>query len=119
LISVLITCDHLSAAELHCPSCTCYRSIRKALDEAVADIDWKTLIYTEGLDHRPMWHRIGQRVTQAPGRANRTADDRALHIGLDRGFAQVLADSAVRATILQPPHPQGDALELFDGWQAT
>ena len=46
-----------------------------------------------------MRHRIGQRITQALGRANRSPDDRALYLGLDPSFAQVLADSTVRRFI--------------------
>jgi hypothetical protein len=42
-----------------------------------------------------MRHRIGQRVTQALGRANRTADDSGLYLGLDPGFAGALADPSV------------------------
>lgn len=68
-----------------------------------------------------MRHRVGQRVTQALGRANRTATDRSLYLGLDPTFAQILADPAVRASI--PTGTQAivrDALELYDrGWDAT
>ena len=68
-----------------------------------------------------MRHRVGQRVTQALGRANRTATDRALYLGLDPGFAQILADPAVRASIPAAAVPTiRGALELFDkGWEAT
>lgn len=68
-----------------------------------------------------MRHRIGQRVTQALGRANRTDSDRALYLGLDPSFAQILADPVVRATIPSTAAPVvRGALELFDdGWQAT
>jgi Helicase C-terminal domain len=68
-----------------------------------------------------MRHRVGQRVTQALGRANRTATDRALYLGLDPGFAQILADPAVRASIPDAAVPTiRSALELFDqGWEAT
>jgi hypothetical protein len=68
-----------------------------------------------------MRHRVGQRVTQALGRANRTASDRSLYLGLDPTFAQVLADPAVRASIPEDTRPTiRDALELYDeGWEAT
>ncbi|MYC84366.1 MAG: hypothetical protein F4X18_02470 [Acidimicrobiia bacterium] len=46
-----------------------------------------------------MRHRIGQRITQAIGRANRAPDDRALYLGLDPSFAQVLADPSVRRLV--------------------
>jgi len=68
-----------------------------------------------------MRHRVGQRVTQALGRANRADGDRAMYLGLDPTFAQTLADPAVRASI-----PNGTratvraALELYDrGWEAA
>jgi hypothetical protein len=68
-----------------------------------------------------MRHRVGQRVTQALGQANRTPTDRSLYLGLDPTFAQILADPAVRASI-----PEGSrgvirkSLELYDmGWDAT
>lgn len=68
-----------------------------------------------------MRHRVGQRVTQALGRANRAISDRSMYLGLDPTFAEVLADPAVRASI-----PEGTqatiraALELYDGgWTAT
>lgn len=46
-----------------------------------------------------MRHRIGQRITQALGRANRTKDDSALYLGLDPAFATTLADAAVSSSI--------------------
>lgn len=46
-----------------------------------------------------MRHRIGQRVTQALGRANRTENDSALYLGLDPAFAATLADTAVSSSI--------------------
>ncbi|MCF6427411.1 hypothetical protein, partial [Amycolatopsis tucumanensis] len=62
-----------------------------------------------------MRHRVGQRVTQALGRANRTATDRSLYLGLDPTFAQILADPAVRASIPEGTQPiVRAALELYD-----
>lgn len=46
-----------------------------------------------------MRHRIGQRITQALGRANRTEDDSALYLGLDPAFAATLADVSVSSSI--------------------
>jgi hypothetical protein len=68
-----------------------------------------------------MRHRVGQRVTQALGRANRTETDRTLYLGLDPTFAQIMADPAVRASIPQGTQPViRAALELYDqGWKAT
>jgi hypothetical protein len=62
-----------------------------------------------------MRHRVGQRVTQALGRANRISTDRSLYLGLDPMFAQVLADPAVRASIPDGTQPiVRTALELYD-----
>ncbi|KMV18296.1 hypothetical protein ACT17_11715 [Mycolicibacterium conceptionense] len=68
-----------------------------------------------------MRHRVGQRVTQALGRANRTNTDRSMYLGLDPTFAQILADPAVRASIPTSTQPTvRAALELYDqGWDAT
>jgi hypothetical protein len=68
-----------------------------------------------------MRHRVGQRVTQALGRANRAVSDRSMYLGLDPTFAQVLADPAVRASIPEGTQPTiRAALELYDdGWAAT
>lgn len=68
-----------------------------------------------------MRHRVGQRVTQALGRANRTDTDRSLYLGLDPNFASILADPAVRASIPEGTGPTvRAALELYDqGWAAT
>ncbi|MCW3765054.1 DEAD/DEAH box helicase family protein [Paenarthrobacter sp. PAE-2] len=72
-------------------------------------------------DATHMRHRVGQRVTQALGRANRTPSDKSLYVGLDPRFGQVLADRAVRGSI--PDSAQTyirDALELFEtGWEPT
>ncbi|MBA0127286.1 DEAD/DEAH box helicase family protein [Haloechinothrix sp. YIM 98757] len=68
-----------------------------------------------------MRHRVGQRITQALGRANREASDRTLYLGLDPSFAQILADPAVRNSIPEGLDPTiRAALELYDeGWEAT
>jgi hypothetical protein len=46
-----------------------------------------------------MRHRVGQRVTQALGRANRRDNDWAMYLGLAPGFGTLLAQSAVRQAI--------------------
>jgi hypothetical protein len=62
-----------------------------------------------------MRHRVGQRVTQALGRANRAATDRSVYLGLDPTFAQTLADPAVRASIPKGTQPTvRKALEIYD-----
>jgi hypothetical protein len=68
-----------------------------------------------------MRHRVGQRVTQALGRANRDTTDRSLYLGLDPAFAQVLANPAVRRSIPVSTEPTiRAALELYDqGWAGT
>lgn len=68
-----------------------------------------------------MRHRIGQRVTQALGRANRELDDRAMYIALDPGFGVVLADPAVNASLAEEVRPV--VRNAFDthstGWKGT
>jgi hypothetical protein len=68
-----------------------------------------------------MRHRVGQRITQALGRANRDATDRSLYLGLDPTFAQMLADPAVRKSIPAGTEPTiRTALEIYDqGWDGT
>ncbi|MDG4830026.1 hypothetical protein O7627_12025 [Solwaraspora sp. WMMD1047] len=68
-----------------------------------------------------MRHRVGQRVTQALGRANRDATDRSLYLGLDPTFAHMLADPAVRKSIPAGTEPTiRTALEIYDqGWDGT
>lgn len=68
-----------------------------------------------------MRHRVGQRVTQALGRANRTESDRSMYLGLDPTFAQILADPAVRASVPAETKPTiREALELYEtGWTGT
>jgi hypothetical protein len=68
-----------------------------------------------------MRHRVGQRVTQALGRANRTEDDWALYLGLDPGFATILAHPAVRRSISADAAPIiRQALETHSaGWEKT
>ncbi|MDJ1132019.1 DEAD/DEAH box helicase family protein [Streptomyces iconiensis] len=68
-----------------------------------------------------MRHRVGQRVTQALGRANREQTDRALYLGLDPSFAQMLADPAVRKSIPTGIEPTiRAALETHEeGWKGA
>ncbi|NYH92949.1 DEAD/DEAH box helicase family protein [Actinopolymorpha rutila] len=68
-----------------------------------------------------MRHRVGQRITQALGRANREPADRSLYLGLDPSFAQMLADPAVRKSIPPSTEPTiRGALETYDqGWEGT
>lgn len=65
-----------------------------------------------------MRHRVGQRITQALGRANRQSADKSLYLGLDPAFAQVLAHPAVRNSIPDPVSQTiRSALELHElGW---
>jgi hypothetical protein len=65
-----------------------------------------------------MRHRVGQRVTQALGRANRSEGDWAMYLGLDPGFGTLLAQSAVRQAITADVRPDVDAAlaRLQSGW---
>jgi len=63
-----------------------------------------------------MRHRVGQRVTQALGRANRRGGDWAMYLGLAPGFGTLLAQSAVRQAIPLDVRPVVDeALARLDG----
>jgi len=66
-----------------------------------------------------MRYRIGQRVTQALGRANRTPTDSALYVGLDPGFGAILADPAVQAALGEDIQPiVAEGLQLHgQSWQ--
>lgn len=68
-----------------------------------------------------MRHRVGQRITQALGRANRTETDSALYLGLDPAFASTLAESAVRSSLgTDVQSIVRSALELHgSGWEAV
>lgn len=68
-----------------------------------------------------MRHRVGQRITQALGRANREPSDHSLYLGLDPRFAQILADRMVKQTITPTMEPiVNAALETYDtGWDGT
>jgi hypothetical protein len=65
-----------------------------------------------------MRHRVGQRVTQALGRANRDENDWAMYLGLAPGFGTLLAQSAVQAAIPSDVRPVIDSAlqRLEDGW---
>ncbi|SEB29336.1 Type III restriction enzyme, res subunit [Rhodococcus pyridinivorans] len=68
-----------------------------------------------------MRHRVGQRVTQALGRANREPTDRSMYLGLDPLFAQILADPTVRQSIPDGASPiVREALQIYEtGWAGT
>jgi hypothetical protein len=67
-----------------------------------------------------MRYRVGQRVTQALGRANRTPDDSALYIGLDPAFGAVLADAPVQDALGRDVRTVvNDALEYHGGTWAS
>lgn len=68
-----------------------------------------------------MRYRIGQRVTQALGRANRTSNDSGLYIGLDPGFGPILADASVQAALGRDVRPVvSDSLQYHgDSWQSV
>jgi hypothetical protein len=68
-----------------------------------------------------MRHRVGQRVTQALGRANRRTGDWAMYLGLAPSFGTLLATSGVQAAIPRDVRPIIDAAltRISGGWQAT
>jgi len=79
-----------------------------------------------------MRHRVGQRITQALGRANRNPTDRSLYFGLDPNFAGVLAQSDVFAAldanvsrvvrqslVLQGQGPEATSAAVSAFWEGT
>jgi hypothetical protein len=95
------------------PSDVCKLVIITTVPQASSEFERFVVAYLG--DATFMRHRVGQRVTQALGRANRTATDRSLYLGLDPTFAQILADPTVRASIPEGTQPiVRAALELYD-----
>jgi hypothetical protein len=79
-----------------------------------------------------MRHRVGQRITQALGRANRNPTDRSLYFGLDPSFPGALAQSDVFAAldanvsrvvrqslVLQGQGPEATAAAVGAFWEGT
>jgi hypothetical protein len=113
----LVTAGRYDGLDL--PGDVCKLVIITTVPQASSEFERFVVAYLGDASY--MRHRVGQRVTQALGRANRTNTDRSMYLGLDPTFAQVLADPAVRASI--PHGTQATvraALELYDhGWEAT
>lgn len=91
----LVTAGRFDGLDL--PDDTCRLVIIPSVPAASTEFERFAVAYLGDASY--MRHRVGQRVTQALGRANRTENDSALYLGLDPGFAATLADSAVRASI--------------------
>jgi hypothetical protein len=113
----LVTAGRYDGLDL--PGDVCHLVVVTTVPQASSEFERFVVAYLG--DASFMRHRVGQRVTQALGRANRTPNDRSLYLGLDPSFAQILADPAVRNAIPAGTRPTiRQALELHDqGWQAT
>jgi hypothetical protein len=113
----LVTAGRYDGLDL--PGDVCKLVIITTVPQASSEFERFVVAYLGDASY--MRHRVGQRVTQALGRANRTATDRSMYLGLDPTFAQVLADPAVRASVPEGTSPTVRyALELYDeGWEAT
>ncbi|MCE7009975.1 hypothetical protein LWC34_45290 [Kibdelosporangium philippinense] len=101
------------------PGETCRLVIIPSVPAASTEFERFVMAYLG--DAAYMRHRVGQRVTQALGRANRSETDSALYLGLDAGFANALADSTVRASLgSDVQQVVRRALELHGkGWSAV
>lgn len=110
----LVTAGRFDGFDL--PDDTCRLVIIPSVPAASTEFERFAVAYLS--DATYMRHRVGQRVTQALGRANRTASDSALYLGLDPAFAATLADSAVRSSIGTDVNPAvRQALERHgQGW---
>jgi hypothetical protein len=91
----LVTAGRFDGLDL--PDDTCRLVIIPSVPAASTEFERFAVAYLGDASY--MRHRVGQRVTQALGRANRTQNDSALYLGLDPAFAASLADSAVRSSI--------------------
>lgn len=113
----LITAGRYDGLDL--PGDICKLVIITTVPQASSEFERFVVAYLGDASY--MRHRVGQRVTQALGRANRTNSDRSMYLALDPTFAQILADPAVRASIPDGVQPTvRAALELYDrGWEAT
>lgn len=111
----LVTAGRFDGLDL--PDDTCRLVVIPSVPAASTEFERFAVAYLGDASY--MRHRVGQRVTQALGRANRTENDSALYLGLDPGFATMLADSAVRASVGPDIAPAvRHALELHgQGWR--
>jgi hypothetical protein len=110
----LVTAGRFDGLDL--PDDTCRLVLIPSVPAASSEFERFAVAYLGDASY--MRHRVGQRLTQALGRANRTATDSALYLGLDPSFAATLADSAVRSSIGADVNAAvRDALERHDrGW---
>jgi hypothetical protein len=111
----LVTAGRFDGLDL--PDDTCRLVIIPSVPAASTEFERFAVAYLGDASY--MRHRVGQRVTQALGRANRTENDSALYLGLDPGFAATLADSAVRSSMGPDVNPAVRfALERHgQGWE--
>ncbi len=91
----LVTAGRYDGLDL--PDDTCRLVIIPSVPEASTEFERFVVAYLD--DAAYMRHRVGQRLTQALGRANRTANDSGLYLGLDPIFSATLANSAVRLSM--------------------
>jgi DEAD/DEAH box helicase/Helicase C-terminal domain len=98
---------HLVAAGrfdgLDFPGDTCRLVVLPSVPTASSEFEDFVVAYLG--DAAFMRHRLGQRVTQALGRANRHDGDWALYLGLDPRFGRLLADPTVTASITPEVRP--------------
>ena len=91
----LVTAGRFDGLDM--PGDTCRLVILPSVPAGFSELERFAVAYLGDASY--MRHRIGQRITQALGRANRTAEDSALYLGLDSAFAAALADPAVSSSI--------------------
>ena len=110
----LVTAGRFDGLDL--PDDVCRLVIIPSVPSASSEFERFVVAYLD--DAAYMRHRVGQRLTQALGRANRTAEDSALYVGLDPGFAATLASSAIRLSMGPEVNDAvRAALDLHgDGW---
>lgn len=86
-----------------------------------ASTEFERFVMAYLCDATYMRHRVGQRVTQALGRANRREGDWAVYFGLAPSFGTVLAQSAVQVSVPEDVRPTVDAalVRVATGWTGT
>ena len=97
----------------------CHLVIIPSIPQSTGDLE--RFVASHVADATYIYHRIGQRITQALGRANRSPNDFALYIGMDPRFGNLLAHPNVQESFPRGLRTEVDsALALHEeGMNAT
>ena len=97
----------------------CHLVVVPSIPQSTGDLE--RFVASHVADATYIYHRTGQRMTQALGRANRSPDDYALYIGMDPRFGELLAHPDVQESLPRDLKTEVDsALALHEqGMNAT